>query len=70
MNYPNIYLSNSSKNNLVSEQGRYVGAIPSVVVVKYEYTYDDDGYPSQLVRGFRGATSGEHLYNLKTVYTY
>lgn len=70
VNYPDLYFTNSSKNNVINEQGGYVGSIPSVVIYKYEYTYDNDGYPTELVRGFRGATSGAHLYNLKTIYTY
>lgn len=70
LNYPDFYLSHSSKNNITTEQGGSVGSIPSVVIYKYEYTYDNDGYPAELIRGFKGATSGEHLYNLKTIYTY
>ncbi|MHA4847183.1 hypothetical protein ACX0G7_23660 [Flavitalea antarctica] len=70
MNMPDIFISNLSKNNLVDEQKNYSGNIPSAVVYKREYTYDSDGYPVEVVKHYKGYQTNEHLYTIKTVYTY
>jgi hypothetical protein len=70
MNMPNLFLSNSSKNNLVSQQKTYSGSIPSGEPYKFEYRYDGEGYPTEMIKGYKSYITGEHLYNIKTVYTY
>lgn len=70
MNMPNMFLSNLSKNNVVDQQKSFRGSIPSAVVYKYEYIYDNDGYPIEVVKHYKGYLTGEHLYKVKTVYTY
>ena len=70
MNMPNLFLSNISKNNMVSHQKSYLGSIPSAEPYKFEYTYDAEGYPTELIKSYKSYTTGEHLYETKTVYTY
>lgn len=70
LNYPDMYLSRRSKNNRAAEERLYHGNIPTNVPYKYEYTYDADGYPKELLTSFKGYISGEHLFTIKTVYTY
>ena len=70
MNMPNIFLSNLSKNNLIEQQKNYSGNIPSAEPYKFEYTYDADGYPVELVKHFKNYRTGEHLFKIKIVYTY
>ena len=70
MNMPNLFLSNISKNNMVSQQKSYFGNIPSGEPYKFEYSYDTEGYPTELIRSYKSYTTGEHLYDTKTVYTY
>ena len=70
MNIPNIYLSNLSKNNLVAQEKSYSGAIPSSEPYKFEYQYSEDGYPTELVKNFKNYLTGEHLFKIKTIYTY
>ncbi len=70
MNMPNIFLSNLSKNNQVDQQKAYTGNIPSAIVYKQEYSYDNEGYPVEVVKHYKGYQTGEHLYKIKTVYTY
>jgi hypothetical protein len=70
MNMPNIYLSNLSRNNLVSQQKGFGGNIPSGVPYKWTYQYDTEGYPVEVVRSYKSHVTGEHLYTTKTVYTY
>jgi hypothetical protein len=70
LNYPDMYLSRRSKNNRAAEERQFNGNIPTNVPYKYEYTYDADGYPKELLTSFKGFISGEHLFTIKTVYTY
>ena len=70
MNWPDIFLSKSSKNNMISQQKGYAGGFPVAEPYKFEYTYDADGYPVELVKSYKSYTTGEHLYKTKTVYTY
>ncbi|HEY1062396.1 MAG TPA: hypothetical protein VGE44_11960 [Daejeonella sp.] len=70
MNMPNIFLSNLPKNNLVNQKKTYSGSIPSAEPYKFEYSYDDDGYPKELIKSFKNYLNGEHLFKIKTVYSY
>lgn len=70
INLPNVYLSNLSKNNLVDQNKTYSGSIPSVEPYKFEYTYNEEGYPIELLKSFKNYSTGEHLFKIKTVYTY
>lgn len=70
MNMPDIYLSNLSKNNLLTQQKNYGGSIPSAELYKLEYSYDNDGYPTEVLKYYKNYRTGEHLYHTKTVFTY
>lgn len=70
IDYPDLYFTNSSKNNQLNEQSGHTGGFPSVVAYKFEYTYDDDGYPTSLVTSYKGYTTNEHLYRIKKVFHY
>jgi hypothetical protein len=65
-----IFLRHLSKNNQLSEQKSYGGNIPSNVPYQFDYQYDANGYPTQLIKKFKSYTSGTHLFNAKTQYTY
>lgn len=65
-----IFLRHLSKNNQLSEQKSYGGNIPSNVPYQFDYQYDAKGYPTQLIKKFKSYTSGTHLYNAKTQYSY
>ncbi len=70
LGYPDIFFLNYSKNNLTREQKNYAGAIPSVVPYKFEYVYDNDGYPSEVYTSYKGYSSQQHLYRIKKTYKY
>lgn len=70
MNIPNLYLSNLSRNNLNSQQKYYSGSIPSAEPYGFDYTYDAEGYPKEVVKSYKSYRTGEHLYKIKTVYSY
>jgi len=70
LGYPDLYFTNYSKNNLTLQQKNYAGAIPTVVPYKFEYIYDNDGYPIEVYTSYKGFTSQQHLYTIKKIYTY
>ncbi len=70
MGWPNLFLSNSSKNNMISQQRSYYGSYPANLVYSFEYKYDEEGYPIELVRRYKSYKTGQHLFTTKTVYTY
>jgi hypothetical protein len=65
-----IYLRHNSRNNIIQQNKSYSGSIPSSVPYQFNYTYDDAGYPVQLLKNFKSYSSNTHLYTEKTVYTY
>ncbi len=70
LGYPDIFLSNHSRNNQLSEQKSYSGGFPSVIPYKFEYIYNADGYPEEVYISYKGYTSQQHLYRIKKVYRY
>lgn len=70
LGYPDIFLSNNSKNNQLSEQKSYAGGFPSAMPYKFEYIYNADGYPEEVYISYKGYTSQQHLYRIKKVYRY
>lgn len=70
MDWPDIYLSHHSKHNIVSQQKEYAGSIPVAVPYGYEYSYGNDGYPSEQIKNFKSYSTGQFLYKIKTVYNY
>lgn len=70
LGWDDLYFLNYSKNNLMIEQKGYSGGYPTVIPYKYEYAYDNDGYPAEVYISYKGFTSQQHLYRIKKVYTY
>lgn len=70
MNKPNSFLTHLSKNNLIGQQKGYSGAMPSAEPYKFDYTYDEEGYPVELIKYYKNFLTGEELYKTKTVFYY
>lgn len=70
LDYDNIFLSNHSKNNIVSSTKIYSGSFPAVVPYQFTYSYTDDGYPSEVIISYKGYTSQKHSYRIKKLYQY
>lgn len=70
LGYPDIFLSNSSKNNRLQEQKNYSGGFPSIIPYKTEFVYNADGYPVEQYVSYKGYTSQQHVYRIKKVYRY
>ncbi len=70
MNWPDLYLSHSSKNNVIALEQSFVNDYPVAVPSSHTYTYDSEGYPKELIRTYKSGFTGEYLYTTKTVFVY
>jgi hypothetical protein len=70
MNWPDLFLSHTSKNNITWQSREYYGSYPVADPYSFNYTYDSDGYPIELIKHFRSYPSGNFAYSTKTVFVY
>ena len=70
INWPDLYLSHQSKNNVVVSAHTSSNTNPGAVPSSYSYTYDSDGYPKELITTYKDGLYGNYLYTTKTVFTY
>jgi hypothetical protein len=70
MNWPDLFLSHSSNSNITSQNKQYSGSYPSAEPYSRIYKYDNDGFPTEVVKNFKSYTSGQFLFSTKTVYVY
>ena len=70
MNWPNLFLSNNSKNNMTSQQKEYYGNYPVAYPYSFTYSYDGEGYPKEVVKAFKSPTNGNHIFSTRTLYIY
>ena len=55
---------------MVWQQRAYYGSYPANVAYSFEYKYDNEGYPIELISRYKSYTTGQHLFTTKTVYNY
>jgi len=70
MNWPDLFLSHQSKNNMVAQQKAFASVQPTAVPLGFNYTYDADGYPKELVKTYFSYPGNIYMYTTKTVYNY
>jgi hypothetical protein len=70
MDWPNLFLSNSNKNNMTTQYKEYHGSYPTADPYRFNYTYDADGYPTQVIKHFKSPITGNYLFSTKTVFIY
>jgi hypothetical protein len=70
MKWPNLFLSNTSINNRTSQQKEYYGSYPTTDPYSFIYTYDTDGYPTQVIKNFKSPATGNYLFSTKTEFVY
>ncbi|TDO27036.1 hypothetical protein [Sediminibacterium goheungense] len=70
MNWPDILMSRSAKNNISWTGKEYFSGNMTLDPVTYNYTYDAEGYPVSLVKEFRSARNGDIVNTTKTTYHY
>ena len=69
MNWPDFYLSKQSRNNLVAQQRQFTQPMYDGIPYGFNYTYDADGYPKELVKTYF-SQFGIYMYTTKTVFNY
>jgi hypothetical protein len=70
LNWPDLSLSHLSKHNVTAQYKQYHANYPETVAYSFQYAYDSDGYPKEVVKSYNSYLTGQYLYKLKTVYTY
>jgi hypothetical protein len=70
MNWPDLFLSNSSKNNLAFQYKEYANSFPLTEPYSLVYKYDAEGYPTEVIKNYRSGQTGNFLYSTKTVFIY
>jgi len=74
LGYLDFQFRNWYANNKLTENVDYVGcAFPTLIPVSYDYTYDQDGYPTQQITSYRsgyGANDPTSLYHGKVDFYY
>lgn len=70
MGWPDMFLSHQSKNNVIGQQKSYNGNFPTADPYKFEYKYDDYGYPTELIKSYKSPVTNQHLFITKTVFNY
>ena len=70
LDLPNLFLSNTNKNNVTTQWKEYYGSYPTADPYNFQYTYDGDGYPTQVIKKFKSPLDGSYLFSTKTVFVY
>jgi hypothetical protein len=70
LNVPDLYFANPSRHNIIGQHKTYQTAFPSSEPYHFNYTYDNEGYPIELVTKYKNYFTQEHLSTVKTVYRY
>ena len=70
MNWPDFYLTKQSRNNLTSQQRQFTQPVYDAIPYGFNYTYDADGYPKELVKTYFSYFGGIYMYTTKTVFNY
>jgi len=65
-----LFLSHGSKNNVTAQAKTYTGSYPEAVLYSYSYTYDANGYPTEVIKKYKSYLTGLHKYTTKTVFVY
>lgn len=70
MNWPDLFLSHHSKNNLTVMRMQYHGSYPQNEPYLFNYTYDADGYPTSVIKNYQSYITGKPTFSTKTIYAY
>ena len=68
LNWPDIWFDRQSKNNVSGEKFIWGGQISEDV--KYEYQFDFDGYPTEIIKRERDPLTNDFLIKSKKVFKY
>jgi hypothetical protein len=67
---PDQLFSQYIKHNITFSRKIYTGGRPLIEPYDYKYTFDSDGYPSQLLTKYRNTATKADYYAIRKVFTY
>jgi hypothetical protein len=67
---PDLLFSQYTKHNITFSRKIYRGGRPQIEPYDYKYTFDTDGYPSQLLTKYRNTETKADYYSIRKVFTY
>jgi hypothetical protein len=67
---PDLYLSNYSKHNRIREVKQYFKDYPLEDAYQFTFKYNSEGYPTELVVKYKTYLTGQHAYDIRTVFKY
>ena len=67
---PDLYMSNISRHNVNNELKTYVYVNPEFTPYNFAYTYDGQGYPTQLLTKYWNRWAGTDGHTIRSVFTY
>jgi hypothetical protein len=70
MNWPDFYVSNQSRNNLVALQRQFTQPTYTLIPYGFNYTYNADGFPKEVIKTYFSPATGIYGHTTKTVYNY
>jgi hypothetical protein len=70
LNIPDFSFSNYSRHNKTAETKIFNNVYPQVEPYSFIYTYNSEGYPTELLTKYRSYDTKVDLYTIKTVFTY
>jgi hypothetical protein len=67
---PDFWLGNVSKHNTLSDIATYSIIIPNIEAYSFNYTYDADGFPTEVFTKYRNPITFADTHVTRTVFTY
>jgi hypothetical protein len=67
---PDLTLSQYARHNVNRQWKSYVHSFPLEEAYDFSYTYDGDGYPTQLITKYRSYLTKADVYSIRTVFVY
>ncbi|MCG7856490.1 hypothetical protein MD537_05910 [Flavihumibacter sediminis] len=67
---PDLLQPARSRHNATVEVKSYHGSYPEFVAYDFQYKYDADGYPIELIKSYKSYLTGIFAFKTKTVYSY
>ncbi len=67
---PDLMMNQLSKHNIKAQTKTFVTVTPEYEPVEFSYTYDADGYPTQLLTKYRSYQTKVYAFTIRTVFGY
>ncbi len=70
LNIPDLWLTSVPAHNMSFQRKIWTGAHPENVADAFEYTYDSEGYPKELLTRYKSYKTRADTYAIRTVFVY